>query len=73
MSQEFQTVQFPMDCPDCKALASFPVRAITAPLGATQVELRCNDCGREWSYQMQGHDPELAVVPSVTAFERQSS
>lgn len=45
---------FPMECPDCKALAGVPVRAATIPNRAdVRVDLRCHNCGREWVFDRE--------------------
>jgi hypothetical protein len=45
---------FPMECPDCKALAGVPLRAATIPNRAdVRVDLRCHNCGRESVFERE--------------------
>ena len=39
--------QFPLECPNCAAVAGMPFRACTLP-GAVAVDVRCRECQHEW-------------------------
>jgi hypothetical protein len=46
--------KYPVDCPSCKAAAGFPFRASTqsGKTGIIAVEVRCRDCGHEWTCEI---------------------
>ena len=64
-------ITFPIKCPDCKASAGMPYKAVTSP-DAVYVELRCRDCRREWQFEMPvkvaplPNEPESRKGPGPT-------
>jgi hypothetical protein len=47
-------VQYPLECPSCRAGAGFPYQASTevGRVNLIRVAIRCRGCGHEWSHEM---------------------
>jgi hypothetical protein len=65
--------EFPLACPDCKALSGVPYLAgTTLRGGAIEVGMRCNGCGHVWSFDMPVVDP-IALKPHDTKSQTKNS